>query len=71
MEVGHEEARFRATVRGEAGSNPEALESAVLALVGELHAAIRQAHAEGAGLATIARVAGLSRERVRQLVSGS
>jgi DNA-directed RNA polymerase sigma subunit (sigma70/sigma32) len=37
----------------------------------ELHAAIRAAHAEGATLGTIARVAGLSRERVRQLVSGS
>jgi DNA-binding phage protein len=34
----------------------------------ELHAAIRDAHAEGAGLATIARVAGLSREWVRQIV---
>jgi DNA-binding phage protein len=34
----------------------------------ELHAAIRDAHAEGAGMATIARVAGLSRERVRQIV---
>jgi DNA-directed RNA polymerase sigma subunit (sigma70/sigma32) len=36
----------------------------------ELHAAIRQAHAEGATQATIARVAGLSRERVRQIVQG-
>ena len=37
----------------------------------ELHAAIREAHAEGASLGTIARVAGLSRERVRQIVSAS
>lgn len=35
----------------------------------ELHAGIREAHAEGASLGTIARVAGLSRERIRQLVS--
>lgn len=35
----------------------------------ELHAAVREAHAEGASLGTIARVAGLSRERIRQLVS--
>ena len=35
----------------------------------ELHAAIRDAHAEGASLGTIGRVAGLSRERVRRLVS--
>ena len=34
----------------------------------ELHAAIRQAHDEGATLSAIARVAGLSRERVRQVV---
>jgi hypothetical protein len=34
----------------------------------ELHQAIRDARAEGADLATIARVAGLSRERVRQIV---
>jgi DNA-directed RNA polymerase sigma subunit (sigma70/sigma32) len=37
----------------------------------ELHAAIRAAHAEGASLGTIARVAGLSRERVRQIVKQS
>jgi DNA-directed RNA polymerase sigma subunit (sigma70/sigma32) len=36
----------------------------------ELHAAIRDAHAEGASLGTIARIAGLSRERVRQIVKG-
>jgi DNA-directed RNA polymerase sigma subunit (sigma70/sigma32) len=34
----------------------------------ELHAAIRKAHKEGASLGTIARVAGLSRERIRQIV---
>ena len=34
----------------------------------ELHAAIRQAHSDGASLSAIARVAGLSRERVRQIV---
>lgn len=33
----------------------------------DLHAAIRQAHAEGASLSAIARVAGLSRERIRQI----
>jgi hypothetical protein len=33
--------------------------------------AIRQAHDEGAKPATIARVAGLSRERIRQIVSTS
>ena len=37
----------------------------------ELHAAIRQAHAEGAKPATIARMAGLSRERIRQILSAS
>jgi hypothetical protein len=37
----------------------------------ELHAAIRHAHDEGAKPATIARVAGLSRERIRQIVSSS
>jgi hypothetical protein len=36
----------------------------------ELHAAIRQAHAEGASLAAISRVAGLTRERIRQIVRG-
>ena len=35
----------------------------------ELHAAIREARAEGASLGAIARVSGLSRERIRQLVS--
>jgi DNA-directed RNA polymerase sigma subunit (sigma70/sigma32) len=35
----------------------------------ELHAAILDAHGEGASLGTIARVAGLSRERIRQIVS--
>jgi DNA-binding phage protein len=34
----------------------------------ELHQAIRDARAEGADMATIARVAGLSRERIRQIV---
>ena len=34
----------------------------------ELHDAIREAREEGADMATIARVAGLSRERVRQIV---
>jgi DNA-directed RNA polymerase sigma subunit (sigma70/sigma32) len=37
----------------------------------ELHEAIRQAHAEGASLSAISRVAGLSRERIRQIVSSS
>ena len=37
----------------------------------ELHAAIREAHDEGVAQATIARVAGLSRERVRQIVASS
>jgi DNA-directed RNA polymerase sigma subunit (sigma70/sigma32) len=37
----------------------------------ELHAAIRETHAEGASLGTIARVAGLSRERIRQIVASS
>ena len=37
----------------------------------ELHTAIRQAHAEGAKPATIARVAGLSRERIRQILAAS
>ena len=35
----------------------------------DLHAAVREAHAEGASLGTISRVAGLSRERIRQLVT--
>ena len=35
----------------------------------ELHAAVRDAHCEGASLGTISRVAGLSRERLRQIVS--
>ena len=37
----------------------------------ELHAGIKRAHAEGASLGTIARLAGLSRERVRQIVTKS
>ena len=36
----------------------------------ELRTAIRQAHEEGVPLAAIARAAGLSRERVRQLYAG-
>jgi DNA-directed RNA polymerase sigma subunit (sigma70/sigma32) len=34
----------------------------------ELHAAIVEAHREGSSLGVIAKVAGLSRERVRQIV---
>jgi DNA-binding Lrp family transcriptional regulator len=39
-----------------------------LAARGELYAAIRDAHAERATFATIASVAGLSREWVRRIV---
>ncbi len=46
----------------------ERLEPRLVEARTELHAAIRQAHAEGAGLTTIARVPGLSREWVRQIV---
>lgn len=35
----------------------------------ELHAAIREAHADGASVQVIARVAGLSRQRIDQIVS--
>jgi hypothetical protein len=46
----------------------ERLEPRLEAARTELYAAIRDAHAEGAKPATIARVAGVSREWVRQLV---
>jgi DNA-binding phage protein len=46
----------------------EKLEPRLEAARAELYAAIRDAHAEGAGLATIARVAGYSREWVRRIV---
>jgi len=47
----------------------ERLEPRLAAARTELHAAIRKAHAEGAKPATIARVAALSRERIRQILS--
>ena len=46
----------------------ERLEPRLLAARAELYAAIRDAAAEGAKPATIARVAGLSREWVRQII---
>jgi hypothetical protein len=46
----------------------ERLEPRLLAARGELYAAIRDAHAERATFATIASVAGLSREWVRRIV---
>jgi hypothetical protein len=52
-----------------AAEKVERLEPRLEAARAELHAAIRDAHAEGAKPATIARVAGLSREWVRQIVS--
>ena len=52
-----------------AAEKVERLEPRLVEARQELHAAIKDAHAEGAGMATIARVAGLSRERVRQIVS--
>jgi DNA-directed RNA polymerase sigma subunit (sigma70/sigma32) len=54
-----------------AAENVERLEPRLAEARRELHAAVRDAHAEGASLAAIARVAGLSRERVRQIVSSS
>jgi hypothetical protein len=36
----------------------------------ELHAAIREAYAEGASVVVIAKVASLSRQRVDQIVKG-
>jgi DNA-directed RNA polymerase specialized sigma24 family protein len=54
-----------------AAEKVERLEPRLEAARAELHAAIRQAKVEGASLAAIARVAGLSRERIRQLVSAS
>jgi DNA-directed RNA polymerase sigma subunit (sigma70/sigma32) len=53
----------------EAAEQVERLAPRLEAARSELHAAIRQAHKEGATLGTIARVAGLSRERVRQIVT--
>ena len=47
----------------------ERLEPRLDAARAELYGAIRDAHAEGAGLATIARVAGYSREWVRRIVN--
>ena len=52
-----------------AAEQVERLEPRLVAARQELHAAIRKAHAEGASLGAISRVAGLSRERIRQLVS--
>jgi hypothetical protein len=52
-----------------AAEKVERLEPRLEAARAELHAAIRDAHVEGAKPATIARVAGLSREWVRQIVS--
>jgi hypothetical protein len=49
----------------------ERLEPRLAEVRAELHAAIRDAHGEGASLGTISRVAGLSRERIRPLVSSS
>jgi hypothetical protein len=46
----------------------ERLEPRLTAARAELYAAIRDADADGAGLATIARVAGYSREWVRRIV---
>jgi len=51
-----------------AAEKVERLEPRLDAARAELHAAIRDAHAEGASMAAIARVAGFSRERIRQLV---
>jgi DNA invertase Pin-like site-specific DNA recombinase len=52
----------------QAAEKIERLEPRLLAARAELYAAIRDAHAEGATFATIARVAGLSREWVRRIV---
>jgi hypothetical protein len=46
----------------------ERAERRVDAVRAELHEAIRTAHARGASLALIARVSGLSRARVHQIV---
>ncbi|HEX3266485.1 MAG TPA: hypothetical protein VHQ98_00720 [Gaiellaceae bacterium] len=46
----------------------ERLEPRLEAARAEVYAAIRHVHAEGAKPATIARVAGLSREWVRQII---
>ena len=54
-----------------AAERVERLEPRLVEARTELHAAIRQAHVEGVKPATIARVAGLSRERIRQILSAS
>jgi DNA-binding phage protein len=54
-----------------AAERVERLEARLAETRAELHAAIRQAHAQGARPATLARVAGLSRERIRQILSSS
>lgn len=54
-----------------AAEKVERLEPRLAEVRVELHAAIREAHGEGASLGAIARVAGLSRERVRQIVTSS
>jgi hypothetical protein len=54
-----------------AAERVERLEPRLAEARAELHAAIRQAHAEGAKPATIARAAGLSRERIRQILGRS
>jgi DNA-directed RNA polymerase sigma subunit (sigma70/sigma32) len=52
-----------------AAEKVERLEPRLAEARAEVHAAIRDAHGEGASLGAIARVAGLSRERIRQIVS--
>jgi hypothetical protein len=54
-----------------AGEKVERLEPRLAKVRVDLHAVIRQAQTEGASLGAISRVAGLSRERILQLVSSS
>jgi hypothetical protein len=53
----------------QAAGRVERLEPRLAAARAELHAAIREAHAEGVGVAVIAKLAGLSRQRVSQIVA--
>lgn len=55
----------------EAARELERIEHARLAARSRLRALIVDAHAEGIPLATIGRAAGLSRQRIRQIVSAS
>ncbi len=53
-----------------AAERVERIEPQLKAAREELHAAMREAHAEGVDVATITRLSGLSRQRVTLLLRG-